>query len=129
MPGSGRVNHAVGEAEFDEAPRGARVAVQRVHLLRDEMGDVRLLGHDPAGDAAFGPAATLAAAHRKRPTGELRDRSRDRRRHGRQSHADSSDYPLGHGHATMAALAILNPKLVPGVRLVKKDSVNFCLSP
>jgi hypothetical protein len=28
----------------------------------------------------------------------------------------------------MAALAILNPKLVPGARLVKKDSVSFCLS-
>ena len=53
-----------------------------------------------------------------------------RRRRGpsRESKADPFDCPIRHGHATMAALAILKPKLVPGERLVKNDSVSFCLS-
>ena len=37
-------------------------------------------------------------------------------------------YGFRHGQAMIAVLAILNPKLAPGERLVKKDSDSFVLS-
>ena len=58
---------------------------------------------------------------------------RQRRRGGRETrrrrrYATGLAKTLRHGHAMMALLAILKPKLVPGERLVKKDLVSFVLS-
>ena len=46
VPRPGGVEDAVGEAERDEAPGGAGVAVQRVDLRRHQMGEPRLLGRE-----------------------------------------------------------------------------------
>src|SRR5208282_3385591 len=102
---------AVSEAEADEPPSGARVAVQRMDLRRHEMGELRLFGQKPAGDPPLAPAAPLAAGEK-----------------GGGSQTQWFCERLRHGHATMALPAILKPKLVPGERLVKKDSVSFVLS-
>ena len=36
---TGGVHHAIGETEADQSPGGARLAVQRMDLGRDEMGE------------------------------------------------------------------------------------------
>src|SRR5271154_7365301 len=92
------------------------------------MGEPGLFGHEPAGHAALDPGPALAAGDRKWPRRILRQRGRDSCGPSRKSKADPPECPLCHGHAMIAALAILKPKLVPGERLVKNDSVNFCLS-
>ena len=83
MSGAGGVNHAIGEAETDESEGRARAPVQRVHLGRDEVGELRLLGHQPADEAACRPAPVLAAGDGERP----RERGRARQAPGRQSKA------------------------------------------
>src|SRR5208282_758570 len=118
---------AVSEAEADEPPSGARVAVQRMDLRRHEMGELRLFGQKPAGDPPLAPAAPLAAADRERAR-LLRQRRRAPGEKGGGSQTQWFCERLRHGHATMALPAILKPKLVPGERLVKKDSVSFVLS-
>src|SRR5271166_1942957 len=123
VPRPGGVEHAVGEAERDEPPIGGRVTVQRVQLPRHQMGEPRLFGEKPARNPPFAPAAALAAADREGPR-RLRQRGRGPGEKGSQRQSD----PLRHGQAIIAALAILKPKLVPGERLVKNDSVSFCLS-
>ncbi len=117
MPGPGRVENAIGEPQRDEPPERGWVAVQGVHPLGHEVGEARLLAEKEAGDAPFRPAAAFAAADRERPMGELSGRGgcvkeEDRERGHRSGR-------LRHGQATIAVLAILNPKLAPGERLVK----------
>ena len=97
------------------------------------MGELRLLGEEPAGEPAARAAAALAAADLEGPLRELGQ--------GRRGEAASSakgqeraPKPGGragredHGQATITRLAILKPKFVPGARLVKNNSVSFCLS-
>ena len=94
------------------------------------MGEARLFCEKPAGDAALGAPAALAAADRERPGRGLRHS----RRGGSEPDSGCGQeglicLRLRHGHAMMALLAILNPKLDPGDRLVKKDLSSFFLSP
>ena len=124
------VKDAIGEAERDQAPGCARVAVKRMDLGRHQMGEARLFGEKPAGDAALGAPAALAAADRERPGRGLSHRRRGRSEPDGGCGQEGRICPrLRHGQAMMALLAILNPKLDPGERLVKKDSSSFFLSP
>ena len=102
--------------------------MQRVDLGRHEMGELRLLRQQPAGDPAFGPSAALAAADGERAR-RLRQRRRGAGGKGGAGQTQRSCKGLRHGHATIAVPAILKPKFVPGERLVKNDSLSFVLSP
>src|SRR6185437_12216701 len=129
VSGAGRMHHAIGEAKADEAQSRARLSVQRMHPGGHEMGERGLLGHQPVGDAAVPSAPALASGDGKRPPRKLGQSADGRSGPRRGAERGPEERALRHGQATMAALAILKPKLVPGARLVKKDSDSFCLSP
>src|ERR1700722_19750200 len=74
------------------------------------------------------PSPPAAARDSEWPLRKLSGRGHNRCAPSGPTKADPHDRALRHGHATMAALAILKPKLVPGARLVKNDSLSFCLS-
>ncbi len=61
MAGTGGVKNAIGEPESDQAPGRMGIAMQRMHLVRHEMGEARLLLDEPACDPAGAASAALAA--------------------------------------------------------------------
>jgi hypothetical protein len=96
-------------------------------LARHQMSQSRLFCKKKAGDAAFRPTAAFAASDRERTVGQLRDGGGRSERSGQSG--EHNPGVLRHGQAMIAVLAILNPKLAPGERLVKNDSESFDLSP
>ena len=68
VAGPGGVKDAIGEAEADQSPGGARIAMQRMDLRRHEMGELATAA--PCSQpviAALRPAAAFAAADGERP--------------------------------------------------------------
>ena len=91
VSGARGMHHAIGEAKPDQAPGGAGIAVQRMHFGGHEVGERRLLGHQPAGEPAFPAAPALAARDSKWPLRKLRRRGHDRRAPSGPSKADPYD--------------------------------------